>query len=68
MRIGDRVRFKAEWLRSTGSFTGPVPFARGTVTRIEPLHRSERSVVWVQWDEAEGVPPKALNVNLEVCR
>ena len=34
-QIGDRVKYRVEWLRSVGAYTGPLPFQRGTVVEIQ---------------------------------
>lgn len=37
LKVGDRVRYSRLFLRSTGQYTGDVPFAKGRITGIEVL-------------------------------
>ena len=57
MKPGDRVRFAARWLRSVGLFTGPAPFAVGTIESIDGR------VARVRWD-TDGLPTAVLTANL----
>jgi len=60
LQIGDTVRFTRAFLQSTAMGSGPPaptslgPFARGTVTAIEPLSPSSHlllaTVVWADGD------------------
>jgi len=61
MKIGDKVRMSREWLRNTGSYTGEVPHAKGTVTAIRAMGRA--SVAEVDWDTPEA-PSRVLVGNL----
>lgn len=45
---GVRVAFSRAWLRSAGMFTGPVPFARGTVREVNPF--GDQLLARVEWD------------------
>ena len=65
LAVGDRVRYTRAWLRSTCSYTGPLPRARGTVTAIDPFGRN--ALVTVDWGHPD-IPPRVLNLNLERCR
>jgi hypothetical protein len=56
--IGDRVQFTAKFLRSTGQYTGRVPFLKGKVTRLETLGGQFKLAV-VQW---EGDDEQRVNV------
>lgn len=66
VKVGDRVRFTAPFLRSSGQYTGPEapacygPFARGVVTVVGDF------CVQVEWDDGtlSGCNPG----NLERCR
>lgn len=50
LSIGDRVRFSAEWLRNTGSYTGSVGQLTGTVSAIRE-YRAMPPIATVQWDQ-----------------
>lgn len=65
---GDRVRYSAKFLRSVGLFTGPIPFAIGTVENLAPFGSPGRYLATVKWDnDANGeLPSRILSVNL-VC-
>lgn len=61
IKVGDRVAYSAVWLRSTGNFTGDMPFARGVVTELIPLGQTTLAVVdWANPD----IPPKVNVANL----
>ena len=62
--IGDRVKYSRDFLRSTGQFSGPVPFAKGTVTEISEFGAPGRALVSIQWDGNQELPPRVLNLNL----
>lgn len=68
---GTRVRFSANFLRSTGQYAGPDapthvgPFARGTVTAVEPFPGQRYVLVRVRWDDGHDAP--AALCNLEPC-
>ena len=70
-RIGDRVRFTAAFLRSTGQYTGPDapashgPFARGEIVDNEMWHPGVLFAV-VRWDD--GTETTVNFHNLETCR
>lgn len=67
--IGNRVRFSKTWLQSTCSYTGEVPFLKGTVTAVRE-YKSCPPLVTVDWDH-HYFETKATNVlatNLELCR
>lgn len=63
LQIGDTVRFTRAFLQSTAMGSGPPaptslgPFARGTVTAIEPLSPSSAlvlaTVVWADGDSTQ---------------
>ena len=72
MKIGDTVRYSTEWLQSTSSYFGPIPFARGKVVEIETSPSGEFTAATVKWSRQsiEGGMPgitKVLVKNLEVC-
>ncbi len=63
LKLGDQVRYSAEWCRNTGNQTGDIPFARGEVKRIlNP--GSDRAYADILWDGDHTVC--VLSVNLEV--
>jgi hypothetical protein len=63
IQIGDCVRYRAQWLRSTGQYTGGVPFQRGTVTMFKDL--GSIKLAFVYWTDGET---SKVNVkNLEKC-
>ncbi len=66
--VGDRVQYTAEFLRSAGFYTGPVPFARGTVAELETWGRSGSVAVRVEWESDEAIPPWINAENLEKIR
>lgn len=59
--VGDKVAYKASFLRSTGQYTGSVPHARGTVTELKPL--GDKILATVDWQNDE-IPAKVLLSNL----
>ncbi len=74
---GDPVMYSRKWLQSTGQYTGPVPFARGTVESIASYrlnHEEARHLVKVKWTHFKGNayttdvlaawPDTVLSVNL----
>ena len=63
--VGSKVRISAKHLRSTGRFTGPDCFMRGTVTDIEPGFGPPPGLATVKWDDTE-YPPRILAVNLSL--
>ena len=60
-KIDDDVMFSREFLRSTGQFTGPVPFAKGRVVSVEQLN-SKLFIVAVNW--GNDVFSRVLSSNL----
>ena len=57
--IGDRVCYRASFLRSIGAFTGDIAFARGTIIAIKG------DIIRVQW-EGENEPRSARKGALSV--
>jgi hypothetical protein len=60
-KIDDSVMFSREFLRSTGQFTGPVPFAKGRVVSVEQLN-PKLFIVAVNW--GNDVVNRVLSSNL----
>ncbi len=61
IQVGDRVAYKASFLRSTGQYTGDIPHARGIVTDIKPF--GDNALATIDWKNDE-IPPKVLLSNL----
>lgn len=59
--VGDMVAYSREWLRSIGAYTGPIPFARGKVLKID--ERSGCAIATVDWSDDE-IPPRVNVRNL----
>jgi hypothetical protein len=59
---GARVKYRAEFLRSIGCYTGALPFARGTITALVNLG-SQTTLADVAWDRP-GVPGRVNVANL----
>ena len=64
-KVGDKVAYSAQSLRSTGQYTGDVPHARGVVKSLKKIGRSEDAVVLVEvdWGDAE-LPQRVAAANL----
>lgn len=58
--VGDGVQYKAAFLRSIGEITGPMPFAKGTVTEINQYGKT-LTIATIDWGDDE-IPPR-VNVN-----
>jgi hypothetical protein len=63
LAVGDRVQYKAEWLRSTGSYTGPLGFAKGVVTKIDNYGK-KFAIATIDWGDDE-IPPRVNVGNLK---
>ena len=61
INVGDRVSYKASFLRSTGQFTGDLPHARGVVTEIKPL--GDNALAVIDWGNPD-IPSRVLVSNL----
>ncbi len=64
IKKGDKVAYSRDFLRNTGQFTGPIPFARGVVTEIETLGKGGRTkIAVVEWSRDFGRQiPERINV------
>jgi hypothetical protein len=60
-RVDDNVMFSREFLRSTGQFTGAVPFAKGRVEMVEQMN-SKLFIVTVNW--GDNTKSRVLSSNL----
>lgn len=59
LQPGDRVKYSAEFLRSTGLLTGAAAYRRGTVREILP---GTMNAVTVAWDDHQpGEEPAPVN-------
>jgi hypothetical protein len=61
--VGDVVKYSRQWLRSTGQFTGPVPFAVGVITDLQTLGRSGPVIACIKWRDV-SLPDRVLTSNL----
>lgn len=51
IKIGDRVAYSANWLRSMGIFSGELPFLRGSVKELEDLGGiTIATIIWEGYD------------------
>lgn len=67
MKIGDTVRYSAQWCRSTGNIIGPVPFLVGTILSLgEPVRPDGPCIARIRWND--GSEGKVLTSNLESAR
>lgn len=65
LTVGSRVRYRSGFLRSISCFTGPLPFARGTIESIKALS-PECRIATIRWDADDEELPNKVNVaNLE---
>ncbi len=63
IQVGDRVAYSTIFLRSTGQYTGDVPFARGTVVSLLPLGGRAAVIAEIDWHSDE-LPPRVHVANL----
>ena len=47
-KVGDRVKFTGEWLRSISAYTGPLGQLKGTIVSVKS--RKDYAYVTVEWD------------------
>ena len=72
IEVGSKVKFSRAFLRSTAQFTGPVPFARGTVTDLKKLSEKQ-AIATVEWTvpdrdmDVNDVPTRSLVTNLALA-
>ena len=62
INIGDKVCYSANYLRSTGQYTGDIPFARGIVTKLKD-YGDDFILATISWNN-EDVPAKVNVKNL----
>jgi hypothetical protein len=61
IKVGDRVCYSRQFLRSTGQVTGDIPFARGEVTELIAL--GSMTLAAIAWDQPD-LPPRVAVANL----
>lgn len=65
LQVGDRVRYRGEFLRSIGAFTGSLGQARGKVVNLKPV--GQLVIATIDWGRND-VPDKVNVKNLERIR
>jgi len=60
IKIGDRVRYSARFLRSIAAYTGDLGHARGVVRELHQLGRRGCTLATVDW--RDGDIPRRVNV------
>jgi hypothetical protein len=58
IEVGSEVKYSREWLKSTGTYTGELPFAKGKVTAIKDLGGLQ--IATIDWNNEEI--PARVNV------
>lgn len=66
IKVGDRVKYSARFLRSISEYTGDLPFAVGVVKEIKQLSPKTELAI-VDWDN-ESLPKKVLTCNLATIK
>lgn len=64
LAVGDRVKYRREFLQSTGQHTGDIPFARGTITRLKTY--GSMTLAGIEWDDPE-IPRQVAVANLTLA-
>lgn len=59
IKVSDKVKYSRNFLRSTGQFTGDIPFAKGTVTAIKQ-YGGGMTLATIDWQNPEI--PERVNV------
>ena len=67
LKVGDKVRYASEFLRSIGVHTGDMCFAKGEITEIHTLGEGPNKFAHVRWDY-DDLPDKIHVLNLERCK
>lgn len=57
--VGDRVKYKREFLRSISCFTGSLPFARGTIIALKGDGKNWM-IATIRWDAGRDVDPSEV--------
>jgi hypothetical protein len=67
LKVGDRVRYSRNFLRSTGQYTGDVPFAKGRIVGFEVLgpvsDPDVTKLAEIDWENCD-CPPRVNVYNL----
>lgn len=59
--VGSKVKYSRVWLKSIGTITGDMPFARGTVTALSTLPTDiPLTIATIDWDNTDL--PARVNV------
>jgi hypothetical protein len=68
-KIGDRVKYSTIFLRSIGCYTGPLPFAKGTITNLQQFGSrvSGTTLATIDWN-SKDIPDKVNVANLTRCK
>lgn len=66
IQVGDTVRYRGDFLRSIGAYSGPLGWAKGTVTELQTLS-ADVVLAAVAWDNPD-LPAKVNVKNLERTR
>lgn len=61
-KIGDRVQYARQWLRSTGQLAGDVPHATGRIISLSPVSNG-LDIATIEWNRP-GLSAKVLTSNL----
>ncbi|QEH36577.1 hypothetical protein OJF2_51610 [Aquisphaera giovannonii] len=61
IQVGDTVRYSRRWLQSTGTHTGDLPRAKGTVTAIKDYGSTK--IATIDWGNPE-IPERVNVANL----
>lgn len=60
--VGQKVAFKASWLRNTGQYTGAAPFARGIIKALKTS--GDTTIATVDWGAARDEVMEKVNVGI----
>lgn len=66
IKVGDSVRYRGDFLRSIGAYSGPLGWARRTVTQLQTIG-ADVILAAVAWDNPD-MPAKVNVKNLERTR
>lgn len=61
-KVGDRVQYARQWLRSTGNLAGDIPHATGRIIGLAPVSAG-LDIATIEWNTA-GLSAKVLTSNL----
>ena len=66
IKVGDEVAYSRNFLRSTGMISGPIPFLRGIVTKLDPFGGPGNALAHIEWKDVgpNEFPSKVLASNL----